>query len=124
MGKTIYNGDTLIKIVVRDKRENQCFEFKPFKKRLLWANTEEGFYETLFGQGPFSKEDLEEANICYPYNSAEIYQVEDNKVFYRPSVTLFFANDHSYIKEFDTYEKALQWAEHKANICIGIQLIF
>lgn len=123
MRKFIYNGETIIKIVVEDKKEYNHFEFLPFKKNLFSPNRKEGFYiaypwSYFEGNKRYSKEEIENGK----YNKI-ILQVYGKTVYYRPSVTIYFAGNHELFKEFNSYEDAVKWANDKANICIKIRVI-
>lgn len=122
--KIIYNGETIIKIVVRDKRETSRLEYKPFKKRFWGKNKEAGFYGTTFSEGPFTKEDLESGKVEFYYSESMKFIVEDNKAYLFPEVTICYADEHTFTKKFDTFEEAEKWAKEIIDKSIKVPLEF
>jgi hypothetical protein len=118
MKQEIFNLDKLIKIRVSNRR--MCFQltYQPYNKKTFWFHgNDEGFYEFL-NEKPYTAAELESG----VHNNTK-YIVEDINVYYRPQVILFFGDNISYTKEFDTYDEALNYGNEIRLKCITNPLI-
>lgn len=107
--KTIYNLDTVIKIVVRDFRECDSLMYqKGSKKTFFSREVPDGFYVRFdfSSRVPYTKEELERGDY-----SGIKFKIKDDKVYFRPDVIIYFQGEHKYSQVFDVYDEALKFAK-------------
>ena len=112
--KTIYNLDTLVSVKIEDKKECTYLKFVPTRNYWLFT-IKEHFTDD---NHRYSKEYLEAKG----YYSGDSMLVENNKVYFKPSATLRFANQESYTKKFDTIQEATKWGLEQAGRGMYVKL--
>lgn len=118
MKQEIYNLDKLIKIRVSNRRKCYQLTYRPYTKGTFWYyGCAEGFYEFM-NDKPYTVAELESG----VHNKTK-YIVENNHVYYRPQVQLWFSDEISYTKVFDTYDEALNYGNEIKLKCISNPLI-
>ncbi len=112
MSQSFYNLNTLVQVQVWDFYPVREFVYTPAIEACWWKFRKarpEGFEYGMFATF-YIKEEIEGKSFG---RFGEMI-VKDNKVFDKPQVKLTFANDHSYSKNFDTYNDAVNWGSEQA----------
>lgn len=94
-----YNLDKLIKVNLLKKRIPYWYKYFPEKKIFFGLfKQEEGIYSrSYFNNNRFVKDKV----FCFINNIPDEYILENNVLWFRPSVTLYFENNYKTTKIFD-----------------------
>jgi len=97
----IYNLDFLIEIVIKDKEYVYRWSYIPARKKGFWSKER----KEAFSYFAFDETSTREEII------ADGFLIENNKVYKKPYVKLYFAGERSFKKVFGTYRAAKSFGE-------------
>lgn len=113
----IYNQKALVRVIISDKSIHNWLIFKPAYKK--WYRSAPDRFQGLVSSDYYSAEQLRNGE----YNGQKLI-VENNKVYYRPCVTLNYMGKISSTRYFDTYEEALKFGNDCANEGMAVKMTF
>ena len=132
--KQIFNLEMLVCIKLSDKKlnENMVFETNSYVVRPGANPSIKDVFDYIFGRNKITETGFYTKNMSYdgdniePYTKKELETgrylkmnfivTEDNLVYFRPYVTLFFSDGTKFTKTFATYEEAKEFAEEKSKV--------
>ena len=130
--RQIFNLEQLVCIKLSDKKvnENMVFETNSYVERPGHNPSIKEVFNYIFGRNKITETGFFTKNMSYDENNVEPYTKEDleggkylnikfivnedNIVYFRPYVTLFFSNGEKFTKTFATFEDAKEFAEEKS----------
>ncbi len=93
--KEYYNLQKVIKIKVKDKSVNSWFKFKKEIKVLGICIRKKGFWSNGIGNYRVKRKSLLDSFI-----------IQDNKVYYKPYIRIYFSDEISKDIEYNSYKDA------------------